>query len=146
MLYFVVCGGCLLNKIYNYEFQNGILKILTLPIFLLWSCTELARVALGYIGNIKERVPMISAFLLLTMFPQVVAVFFFAILQDPVFPFDRAAGSIMIFYLVIELFVGRFTLKTLIQRQTAQFFRLCQEEEIRRMRRIEAVLRGGAPT
>ncbi len=84
MLYFVVCGGCLLNKIYNYEFQNGILKILTLPIFLLWSCTELARVALGYIGNIKERVPMISAFLLLTMFPQVVAVFFFAILQDPV--------------------------------------------------------------
>jgi len=52
----------------------------------------------------------------------------------------------MIFYLVIELFVGRFTLKTLIQRQTAQFFRLCQEEEIRRMRRIEAVLRGGAPT
>ena len=50
MLYFVVCGGCLLNKIYNYEFQNGILKILTLPIFLLWSCTELARVALGYIG------------------------------------------------------------------------------------------------
>ena len=79
-----VCGGCLLNKIYNYEFQNSILKILTLPIFLLWSSTELARVALGYVGNIKERVPMISAFLLLTIFPQLVAVLFFTFLQDPV--------------------------------------------------------------
>jgi len=79
-----VCGGCLLNKLYNYEFQNSILKILTLPIFLLWSSTELARVALGYVGNIKERVPMISAFLLLTIFPQLVAVLFFTFLQDPV--------------------------------------------------------------
>lgn len=74
-----------MNKLYNYEFPNSIFKVLTLPIFLLWSCTELARVGLGYVGNIKERVPMVSAFLLLTIFPQLVAVLFFTFLQDPVF-------------------------------------------------------------
>ena len=52
----------------------------------------------------------------------------------------------MIFYLLVELFVGRATLNTLIQRQTAQFFRLCQEEEIQRMKQIEIVLRNGSPT
>ena len=84
VLYFVICGGCLLNKIHNYHFHNGILEILTLPIFLLWSFTEVARVVLGYVGNVNERVPMISAFLLLTIFPQLAAVFFFATCQDPV--------------------------------------------------------------
>lgn len=137
VLYFVICGGCLLNKIHNYHFHNGILEILTLPIFLLWSFTEVARVVLGYVGNVNERVPMISAFLLLTIFPQLAAVFFFATCQDPVFPFDRAAGITMLFFLSIELCVGRYTLNTLIQRQTAQFFRLCQEEEIQRMKEVE---------
>ena len=84
ILYFAVCGGCLSQKMLNYNFQNGILSILTLPIFLLWSGTEIVRVVLGYVGNVNERVPMISAFLLLTIFPQFVAVLFFTFLQDPV--------------------------------------------------------------
>ena len=43
----------------------------------------------------------------------------------------------MLFFLSIELCVGRYPLNTLIQRQTAQFFRLCQEEEIQRMKEVE---------
>ncbi len=38
----------------------------------------------------------------------------------------------MILFLLSELYVGRLTFKTLIERQTAQFFRLCQEEEMER--------------
>ena len=49
------------------------------------------------------------------------------------FPFDNAAGSMMILFLLSELYVGRLTFKTLIERQTAQFFRLCQEEEMERI-------------
>ena len=56
-LYFAVSGGCLLNKLYNYK-KNEILEILMVPIFMLWAVTEVARVTLGYVGNIKERVPM----------------------------------------------------------------------------------------
>lgn len=52
------------------------------------------------------------------------------------FPFDSAAGSAMILFLLVELHIGRFTFKTLIERQTAQFFRLCQEEEVERVRHI----------
>jgi len=39
----------------------------------------------------------------------------------------------MLSYLFIELCVGRITLNALIQRQTAQFFRLCQEQENQRI-------------
>ncbi len=84
LLYFAICGGCLLNKLQNYKFQNSILFILTLPIFSLWCCIEIVRIGLGYIGNLLEKVPMISAFLLLTIFPQLVAILFLTFLQDPV--------------------------------------------------------------
>ena len=85
LLYFAICGGCLLNKLHNYKFQNSILTILTLPIFSLWCCIEIVRIGLGYIGNLLEKVPMISAFLLLTIFPQLVAILFLTFLQDPVY-------------------------------------------------------------
>ena len=81
-----------MNKVCNYRFKNGILEILTMPIFLLWSCTEFTRIALGYVGNVSERVPMMSAFLLLTVFPQFVAVFFLTAWQDPVT--SRPRGSV----------------------------------------------------
>mmetsp|Transcript_30806 Transcript_30806/g.95311 ORF Transcript_30806/g.95311 Transcript_30806/m.95311 type:complete len:112 (+) Transcript_30806:104-439(+) len=92
-IYCVVCGGCLLNKLHNYQFENRILSILTMPVFSLWCCTEIARVALGYAGNLAERVPMISAFLLLTIFPQLVAVVFLTFIQDPVG--NRAATALI---------------------------------------------------
>lgn len=137
LLYWAVAGGCLLNKKYNYEFNNAILELLTVPIFMLWSMIEVARVGLGYVGNIKEKVPMVSAFLLLTIFPQSVAVVFLAYLQDPLFPFDSIGGTIMVVFLVLELIVGKRTLDALITRQTAQFFRLCQEAECSRMRDMQ---------
>ena len=80
---------------------------------------------------------MLSAFLLLTIFPQLVAVTFFTFLQDPVFPFDKSGGSLMLLFLVSELFVGKRSVDKLIQRQTAQFFRLCQEEEFQRIERTD---------
>lgn len=138
LLYCMVSGGCLLNKTYNYEYRNAILELLTLPIFLLWAVTEVARVSLGYIGNIQENVPMISAFLLLTVFPQLVAVAFFSFLQDPAFPFDSAAGCIMLVFLLLQLVIGKRTLNALITTQTAHFKRLCQQQELLRMRDIAA--------
>ena len=45
-----------MNKMYNYGFQNAVLELLTLPIFMLWSVTEIVRVWLGYAGNAAERV------------------------------------------------------------------------------------------
>ncbi|KAJ1454033.1 hypothetical protein M885DRAFT_618524 [Pelagophyceae sp. CCMP2097] len=142
-LYFVVTGGCLLNKLYNYEISY-VIQLLACPIFLLWSFTEVVRVGLGYVGNLTERVPMISAFLLLTIFPQFVAVMFFTFLSVPIFPFDTAAGGIMIIMLLVELVIGRITLNLLIKRQTAQFFRLCQEEAALSVRPASSLAEGRA--
>lgn len=83
-----------------------------------------------------ENVPMIAAFLLLTIFPQLVAVLFFTFLQSPVFPFDSGSGLVMTIFLLVELFVGRKTFKELIERQTAQFVRLCLEAETERNRQV----------
>lgn len=42
----------------------------------------------------------------------------------------------MTIFLLVELFVGRKTFKELIERQTAQFVRLCLEAETERTRQV----------
>jgi len=70
-----------------------------------------------------------SAFLLITIFPQFPCVIYFAFYQEFLFPFDKSIGTFMFVLLWVKLLVGVFALQGLIRRQTAQFFRLCQEEE-----------------
>jgi len=92
---------------------------------------EVARLYFAHTGNLKERVPQMSAFLLITIFPQFPCVIFFAFYQEFLLPFDKSIGFLMFFMLWIELVFGVVALQGLIRRQTAQFFRLCQEEEER---------------
>jgi hypothetical protein len=69
-----------------------------------------------------------SAFLLLGIFPQLPTIFFLTFIQEHAFPFDVIGGLIIIVLLFIELAIGAFAMKSLILRQTAHFYRLCQEE------------------
>ena len=68
-----------------------------------------------------------SAFLLMTIFPQLPCVLFLGFYQELLFPFDESCGAIMVILLVVELLIGYLTLHSLIARQTAQFYRLVQK-------------------
>lgn len=46
------------------------------------------------------QVPQMSAFLLMTIFPQMPCVAFLTLFQEHIFPVDRAAGWIMFVFLV----------------------------------------------
>jgi transmembrane protein 17 len=111
-------------------------QVLLLPTFVIWTLGELSRFYFAYTGNLKERVPQMSAFLLMTIFPQLPCVLYLAFFQEFIYPFDAGAGVVMFTLLLIELFAGYMTLHTLIARQTAQFYRLCQEEEDAQRSRI----------
>ncbi|GMI38723.1 hypothetical protein TrCOL_g8622 [Triparma columacea] len=116
-------------KLLHFRFNSNLQEVLLLPTFVIWVAGEIARVYFAYVGNLKERVPQMSAFLLMTIFPQLPCVLFLGFYQELLFPFDESCGAIMIILLVVELLMGYLTLHALIARQTAQFYRLCQEEE-----------------
>ena len=99
--------------------------------FVFWSGAEIPRFYFGYVGNLNERVPQMSAFLLTTLFPQLPSILYLTVVQEHKFPFDQIAGYMMLALLLLEMVVGYNALRALIRRKTAQFYRLCQDEEVR---------------
>ena len=129
LAYFAGNLAVIIEKLLNFNFTSNLQQVLLLPCFVIWVLGELSRIYFAYTGNLKERVPQMSAFLLMTIFPQLPCVIYLAFYQEFIFPFDASTGLLMLIMLIIELGLGYATLHTLIQRQTAQFYRLCQEEE-----------------
>ena len=128
-LYGIVSSILVLQKLGLYELYYSLQKMLLMPIVIVWVFAEVARLYSGFCGNSKESVPQMSAFLLLTIFPQFPCVIFLGFLQEQAFPFDQVAGVIMCAFLITEFAFGWISLQALIRRQTAQFYRLCQAEE-----------------
>jgi ABC-type sugar transport system permease subunit len=111
--------------IYKSPLQESLLK----PIASFWFFAECFRLYCGYKGNLTERVPETSAFLLVTIFPQLPCLLFLALMQEHLFPIERILGILMLILVLVELVVGMAAFKNLIRRQTAQFYREVGQEE-----------------
>lgn len=112
----------------EFQYRSQLNRALVTPILALWAVAEIARLWFGFSGNVNEKVPEMSAFLLVTIFPQMPALFYLTLFQEHRMPWDRICGPLQIAMLFVELVVGGRSLQNLIRRQTAQFYRLCQEE------------------
>ena len=105
-------------------------RLLIPVVTVIWVICEPVRLYFGWSGNLTENVPGMSAFCLLTAFPVLPCTLFLAFGQAPFLPFDTAVGVPMIVFLLLEFLVSAFSLRKLIEKQTAKFFQLLQEEDI----------------
>jgi len=78
-------------------------------------------------GNLREDVPKLAAFLILTIFPILPTVVYVGYFQEFIFPADRVLSCIMIIVLCGEVFLTYITLKRFIHVKTVQFYRTCEE-------------------
>ncbi|CAM9435055.1 unnamed protein product [Pylaiella littoralis] len=131
-VYFILQGGIITEKLYNYKFNSGFQRVVLAPVFISWAIAEVHRFYFGCKGNIKEMVPHMCTFLLTTFFPQMFCLVFLTFFQEHRFPVDSIIGSIHIGFLVLELVVGYNGIKAIINKRTAQFFRVAQEEFLSR--------------
>lgn len=110
-----------LLQVINYEYYSEI------AVFIIWIIMEPIRIFYGRSGNLKEsvrwcdifgfvtnvgvrQVPLLSTFLLITVFPQLPLVTFLAYFQPSFYPADRIMGSLMFIFLVSScLFLSCFT-------------------------------------
>lgn len=105
---------------------NTIMRFVV-PIFTgVWLLVEGVRLYLGHSGNLRERVPELAAFLLLTLFPQVIVVIFLSFVALNRLPIDLIIGIPQIVLLLLEVRESYRTVRRLMQKQTAEFFRACQ--------------------
>lgn len=92
-----------------------------------WCVFEVVRLYYGISGNMTEKVPELATFILLTIFPQMPFMIYFAYVQPVLFPVDPILGTFMLIALVIQIYFGFLTLVRQIRSQTSQFMRLCED-------------------
>jgi|AntAceMinimDraft_5_1070358.scaffolds.fasta_scaffold117544_1 transmembrane protein 17 len=123
VIYFIVIGACSLQKVLYYN------KKVSVSVMTVWVFFEVVRLYYGISGNMKEQVPELATFLLITIFPQIPFMLYFAYIQPVIFPVDPILGTFMLIYLLVQIYFGLITMRQQIRSQTAQFMRLCDSED-----------------
>lgn len=123
LLYTILVGACSMSKVLYYNKKVSISSISV------WVVFESVRLYYGISGNMTENVPELSAYLLITVFPQIPFTLYFAYIQPVLFPADPALGTLMLLLLLFQIYWGFITTRRLIRNQTAQFMRLCDTDD-----------------
>ncbi|KAI9011325.1 hypothetical protein BC832DRAFT_529244, partial [Gaertneriomyces semiglobifer] len=92
-----------------------------------FSTVEVARLWLGFVGNLRERVPDLSSCLLLSVFPQLLIVIYFTALQPYtgsgfIHPAERTISAIYLLLLTLQVFYICRAAQRIISVQSARFF------------------------
>ena len=102
------------------EYQRAV-KILSPTIFAIWTIAEAPRLLFGYTGNLKEKVPQMASFFLLTIFPSLPALCYFLFAEVNKLPLDWVLHVIQFALTLAELYFGRRALTLLIRSQRDRF-------------------------
>lgn len=121
LLFLVVVGSCSLAKVLYYN------KKVSISSMTVWFVFEVVRLYYGISGNMTEKVPELATYVLITIFPQIPFMVYFAYVQPVLFPVDPILGTFMLVYLAVQIYFGFMTIRQQIQSQTAKFMRLCEE-------------------
>jgi len=125
LLFAVVIGACSVQKVLYFN------KRVSISVVVVWICFEPIRIFYGMSGNLKERVPELSTYILVTIFPQMPFIIYLAYVQPVLFPADPILGSFMLVFLCVQVVFGLQTVRMLIRSQTARFLRVCEEDRDR---------------
>ncbi|XP_036382124.1 transmembrane protein 17A [Megalops cyprinoides] len=80
------------------------------------------RLYLGYVGNLKEKVPELAGFWLLTFLFQLPILLFFLTDEGTIIlPLERAVHSIYLLFIVSEVLAAFLALRTMSRKLTLQF-------------------------
>uniref|UniRef100_A0A8C1AQX0 Zgc:112294 n=1 Tax=Cyprinus carpio carpio TaxID=630221 RepID=A0A8C1AQX0_CYPCA len=83
---------------------------------------EVLRVYLGYVGNLKEKVPELAGFWLISFFFQLPILLFFISDEDTIIlPHERAVHSLYLGFLLGELLASFLPLRIMTHKLTQQF-------------------------
>ena len=121
ILFLIVVGACSVAKVMFYN------KKVSISTMVVWFVFEVVRLYYGILGNMTEKVPELATYVLLTIFPQMPFMIYFAYVQPVLFPVDPILGTFMLIALVIQVYFGFITIQQQIRSQTSKFMRLCED-------------------
>ena len=121
-IFAILMGRLVFEKSGEFYFCNIFQRNLLVPIYCVWSLAEIPRLYVGMKGVLRDKVPDMAAFILLSFFPQFWIALFFAFLQEIILPFDSVLGIIMMLFILSEIVLAWRFLRCIIARQSALFY------------------------
>ncbi|MBN3304271.1 TM17A protein, partial [Amia calva] len=107
----------------KFSLLPGYYQCLLVTGVILLTVLECSRLYLGYVGNLKERVPELAGFWLLTFLFQLPIMLFF--LMDEgiiILPLERAIHIIYLLFILSEILAAFLGLKVMTRKLTLQFY------------------------
>ncbi|KAK9816958.1 hypothetical protein WJX72_007457 [[Myrmecia] bisecta] len=89
-----------------------------------WIIAEPFRLFIGYSGNLKENVPHLILFLVITLFPCAPVGVYMLKFQQHLRPFDQAYNTVMVALLAAEFLAGIHAARHIARSQRRQFYLL----------------------
>ncbi|XP_013866578.1 transmembrane protein 17A [Austrofundulus limnaeus] len=107
----------------KYYYLPGYYQALLITGLVLLTIIEVIRLYLGYVGNLKEKVPELAAFWLLSfMFQLPVLLFFVTDEGILILPLEVAVHSIYLFFLLAQILASFLALRTMTRKLTLLFY------------------------
>mmetsp|Transcript_16817 Transcript_16817/g.32797 ORF Transcript_16817/g.32797 Transcript_16817/m.32797 type:complete len:165 (-) Transcript_16817:148-642(-) len=128
LIFLVLESIMLSNKLQHYEL-DVFGQVLAPLAFGVWCASEFFRLWFGFTGNLQEKLPQMSVFLLLSLFPQLPCLLYLMQLQDLQLPMEKILGGIMFAFTGFELIIGYHAMQALVKKQTVTYSRLIEHEE-----------------
>jgi len=122
-IFVVLMGQLVFTKRREFYFCNTFQRSLLVPVFCVWLAAEIPRLYVGQKGVLRDKLPEMAAFFLLSFFPQFFTIIYLGFLQEIILPFDRVLGVTMLLFVLLELILSWRLLRSTMTRQSALFYR-----------------------
>lgn len=106
----------------KYTKLDSVYKFITIVIYAAMALVEVARLYLGYAGNLQEKVPELAGFWILTLVLQLPLTLMLLLNESMlIMPMERAVNIIMAVFVLFETIQGYRVIKTMIGQQISKF-------------------------
>ncbi|ELT93574.1 hypothetical protein CAPTEDRAFT_162118 [Capitella teleta] len=106
----------------KYSSLSTLYQIILVAIFVVMTIIEGIRVYLGYLGNLMEKVPELAGFWLLTLLLQLPLTLFLLLNEATMItPFERAMHIVLTCFVVLEVIIGYFAIRAMVNYQVTKF-------------------------
>ncbi|KAF3695464.1 Transmembrane protein 17A [Channa argus] len=138
MFYFPCwCFSAVLMLEVKFYYLPGYYQALLTTGVILLTVIEAVRLYLGYVGNLKEKLPELAAFWLLSfMFQLPVLLFFLTDEGIIILPLERAIHSLYLLFLLAQILASFLALRTMTRKHTLLF-------HLRQFGKVESFHRAG---
>ncbi|XP_020601735.1 transmembrane protein 17-like isoform X2 [Orbicella faveolata] len=113
---------CIVMLVAKYSKLDSVYKFITIVIYVAMALVEVARLYLGYAGNLQEKVPQLAGFWILTLVLQLPLTLMLLLNESMlIMPMERAVNIIMALFVLFETVQGYRVIKSMIEQQISKF-------------------------